>query len=128
MDISSIERSDTVTLKIHDPWYQPTDMEVVIYGSHTKQYRQSVLESQRTYSAEGKRAGDDEEFDSQRGARLLQSAICSWKNVQFKGKDIEPDSAEAHALMADGSNDWFTAQIKNAINKQSLFFSVSAKS
>jgi len=122
MDIRSFTRKDTATVPIQDPLGGKTDIVVEVYGRDSKAYRAAAVELARDFDA------TDEAQASQRGARLLQSCIVSWENVEAGGKAITPDSDEALTMLKDGDLDWFVSQISEAIHKRTLFFSKSGKS
>ena len=122
MDIRSFKRKDTASVDIVDPLGGKTDISVEVYGRDSKAYRKAAIELARDFDA------TDETQASERGAKLLQACIASWKNVEADGKAIQPDSPEALAMLKDESLDWFVSQISVAIQKRSLFFSKSGKS
>jgi len=122
MDIRSFTRKDTATVPIQDPLGGKTDIVVEVYGRDSKAYRKAAVELARDFDA------TDEAQASERGAKLLQACIASWKNVEADGKAIKPDSDEALTMLKDESLDWFVSQISVAIQKRSLFFSKSGKS
>ena len=122
MDIRSFTRKDTATVPIQDPLGGKTDIVVEVYGRDSKAYRAAAVELARDFDA------TDEAKANERGAKLLQACIASWKNVEADGKAIKPDSDEALAMLKDESLDWFVSQISVAIQKRSLFFSKSGKS
>ena len=95
---------------------------VEVYGRDSKAYRAAAVELARDFDA------TDEAQASERGAKLLQACIASWKNVEANGKAIKPDSDEALTMLKDESLDWFVSQISVAIQKRSLFFTKSGKS
>ena len=122
MDIRSFTRKDTATVPIQDPLGGITDIVVEVYGRDSKAYRAAAVELARDFDA------TDEAQASERGAKLLQSCIVSWQNVEVDGKAIKPDSDEALTMLKDESLDWFVSQISVAIQKRSLFFTKSGKS
>ena len=122
MDIRSFTRKDTATVPIQDPLGGKTDIVVEVYGRDSKTYRAAAVELARDFDA------TDEAKANERGAKLLQSCIVSWQNVEVDGKAIKPDSDEALTMLKDESLDWFVSQISVAIQKRSLFFSKSGKS
>ena len=122
MDIRSFKRKDTAKVPILDPLGGKTDVVVEVYGRDSKSYRKAAVELARDFDA------TDEAKANERGARLLQSCIVSWENVEAGGKAITPDSAEAFDMLKDESLDWFVSQISAAIHKRTLFFSKSGKS
>ena len=122
MDIRSFKRKDTAKVPILDPLGGKTDVVVEVYGRDSKAYRKAAIELARDFDAK------DETQASARGAKLLQSCVVSWQNVEADGKAIKPDSDEALTMLKDESLDWFVSQISVAIQKRSLFFSKSGKS
>ena len=122
MDIRSFTRKDTASVDIVDPLGGKTDISVEVYGRDSKAYRAAAVELARDFDA------TDETQASERGAKLLQACIASWKNVEADGKAIKPDSDEAFDMLKDESLDWFVSQISAAIHKRTLFFSKSGKS
>jgi len=122
MDIRSFTRKDTATVPIQDPLGGKTDIVVEVYGRDSKAYRAAAVELARDFDA------TDEAKANERGAKLLQACIASWKNVEADGKAIKPDSDEALTMLKDESLDWFVSQISVAIQKRSLFFTKSGKS
>ena len=122
MDIRSFTRKDTATVPIQDPLGGKTDIVVEVYGRDSKAYRAAAVELARDFDA------TDEAKANERGAKLLQACIASWKNVEANGKAIKPDSDEALTMLKDESLDWFVSQISVAIQKRSLFFTKSGKS
>ena len=89
MDIRSFTRKDTATVPIQDPLGGKTDIVVEVYGRDSKAYRAAAVELARDFDA------TDEAKANERGAKLLQACIASWKNVEADGKAIKPDSDEA---------------------------------
>jgi hypothetical protein len=122
MDINSFQRKDSASVEIQDPLGAKTDITVVVYGRDSKAYRKAAIELARDFDV------TDEGQASDRGAKLLQSCIVSWKNVEADGKAVKHDSPEALAMLKDENLDWFVSQINAAIQKRSLFFSKSVKS
>ena len=122
MDINSFQRKDSASVEIQDPLGAKTDITVVVYGRDSKAYRKAAIELARDFDA------TDETQASARGAKLLQSCVVSWQNVEADGKAIKPDSDEALTMLKDESLDWFVSQISVAIQKRTLFFSKSGKS
>lgn len=122
MDLNSYKRKDTATVEIRDPFGQKTDITVEVYGRDSKQYRKVALELARDFDS----SNEDDAAD--RGARLLQACIASWKNVEADGKPVEADSEQAREILKSDEMDWFASQINRAIQDRSLFFSKSGKS
>jgi hypothetical protein len=130
MDIRSFTRKDTATVPIQDPLGGKTDIVVEVYGRDSKAYRAAALEIGREMQENEplKEGEDGDKVLAERGAKLLQACIASWKNVEADGKAIKPDSDEALTMLKDESLDWFVSQISVAIQKRSLFFTKSGKS
>jgi len=122
MDIHSFKRKDSAKVEIQDPLGGKTDIAVEVYGRDSKAYRKAAIELARDFDV------TNEDQASERGAKLLQSCIVSWQNVESEGKAVKPDSAEALTMLKDENLDWFVSQISVAIQKRSLFFSKSGKS
>lgn len=120
MDLSTFEHSETATVKIRDPFGAWTDIEVEVYGRDSQVYRRAVAEARKQAADK-----DDEKAQAENGARIIQSCIKGWKNVQFKGKAIKPNTAAALKLLADPDYDWFNIQLLNAIQNRALFFTKS---
>jgi len=115
MDISAWTRLETAAVIINDPFGNPTDVVVNVYPTNSNAFREAV----KAYPS-----SEDEtsEQTKDRGARLLQSVIASWKNVEWDGKVIKPDSAAALEMLKDDRADWFSSQIMKAAFNPHLFF------
>jgi Lon protease-like protein len=120
MDLSSIQHNGTTEITIYDPWGDPTDIVVELYGRDTKEYRKAVMEIARDQDSKSQQS--DEEAD-RRGAQVLLAAVKSWTNVSYQGEEVTPQSKEAVELLARTDMDWFASQIHKAINNRALFFS-----
>jgi len=118
MDLASIQHKGTTEITIYDPFDEPTDIVVELYGRDTKEYRQAVMDLSR----ESKVDQNDKDESDRRGARVLLAAVKSWQNVVNQGEEISPDSTEAVDLLARDDMDWFAGQLHRAINNRSLFF------
>ncbi len=119
MDLASIEHTGTTEITIYDPWGEPTDIAVELYGRDTPEYRKAINQIAR--QQDGKSQQSDEEAD-RRGAQVILAAVKSWRNVEYNGAEISPDSADAVELLARSDMDWFASQIHRALNNRALFF------
>ena len=122
MDLSTISHKVTTDITIYDPWGEPTDIVVTLYGRDTKEYRNAALELAR----ESQGANESQDETDRRGARLILAAVKDWRNVANGGEAIAPDSKEAVDLLARDEMDWFASQIHKAINNRALFFTKHA--
>lgn len=89
MDLQSFTQSDTFELIAKHPITgEDTDIKIVLYGSDSKQYRAALSSLTETES-------------EKRGLELLALCTKSWENVDFNGKSVELNKANAMMIYTE---------------------------
>jgi hypothetical protein len=122
MDIRAFKRKDTTSVKIKDPHGKKTDAVVEMYGTDSSTYKKAAVELARGFDPE------DEEDATERGAKLIQACIKSWKNMTDGGSPVDPHGAAALAILMDPEFDYFVRQLSTATHNRTLFFIKSGES
>lgn len=80
------------------------DIEVMVRGSNSPQFRLAQAKAQRAIPREARREGgliDPEAADAALGAALAEGVLLDWRNVEDGGEPVPYSAAKALELMTD---------------------------